>query len=113
VSGCARKAAASSDAAVRGVLATIAEDEARHAELAWRFVAWALQAGGDAVRRAVAAAFDAALAAHLPAPPAQAAPALAAHGRLEGAALASTWRRAIADVITPAMRTLLSAQHRG
>ncbi|WP_437544100.1 ferritin-like domain-containing protein [Sorangium sp. So ce367] len=104
-----------SDAAVRGVLATIAEDEARHAELAWRFVAWALQAGGDAARRAVAAAFDAALAAPPPAAPAQAAPAgaLAAHGRLEGAALASTWRRAIADVITPAMRTLLSAQHRG
>src|SRR5262249_26143628 len=31
-----------SDPAVRAALATIADDEARHAELAWRTVAWLL-----------------------------------------------------------------------
>ncbi|WP_438022696.1 ferritin-like domain-containing protein [Sorangium sp. So ce233] len=97
------------DAAVRSVLATIADDEARHAELAWRFVAWALQTGGDAVRRAVSAAFEAGLAAPPPAATAASAPAeaLAAHGRPDGAVMADAWRRAIADVITPAMRALL------
>jgi hypothetical protein len=49
-----------SDTAVREALAMIAADEARHAELAWRVVAWAIEAGGDRVRAAVAAAFEAA-----------------------------------------------------
>ncbi|WP_437730592.1 ferritin-like domain-containing protein [Sorangium sp. So ce1335] len=100
------------DAAVRKVLATIADDEARHAELAWRFVAWALQTGGDAVRRAVSAAFEAGLAAPPPAAAAAGdapAGALAAHGRPDGAVLADAWRRAIAEVVTPAMRALLPA----
>lgn len=43
--------------AARDALARIAEDEARHAELGWRFVAWAAARGGDDVRRAVAAGF--------------------------------------------------------
>ncbi|WP_437580475.1 ferritin-like domain-containing protein [Sorangium sp. So ce887] len=99
------------DGAVRSVLATIADDEARHAELAWRFVAWALQTGGDAVRRAVAAAFEAGLDAHPPATTAAdaAAGALAAHGRPDGAVLVGSRRRAIVDVVTPAIRALLSA----
>lgn len=42
-----------SDPAVRGALACIAADEARHAELAWRTVAWAVGCGGADVRRAV------------------------------------------------------------
>jgi hypothetical protein len=50
------KAATSSDPIVRGVLTTIADDEERHAELAWRTVAWALRTGGDDVRDAIAAA---------------------------------------------------------
>lgn len=70
---------------------------------------WALQTGGDAVRRAVSAAFEAGLAAPPPAAAAAFAPAeaLAAHGRPAGAVMADAWRRAIADVITPAMRALL------
>jgi hypothetical protein len=41
------------DEAVRGVLAGIAEDEAEHAALAWRTVAWLVRAGGSAAREAV------------------------------------------------------------
>ncbi len=99
------------DAAVRSALATITEDEARHAELAWRFVAWALQTGGEPVRRAVSEAFEAALASPPPAAtaPEAGADALAAHGRPDGAALAASHRRAVAEVIAPAMAALLGA----
>jgi hypothetical protein len=38
------------DPVVCGVLAKIAADETRHAQLAWRTVAWALDAGGPEVR---------------------------------------------------------------
>ncbi len=38
------------DPAVRAALETIAADETRHAQLAWRTVAWAIASGGDAVR---------------------------------------------------------------
>jgi hypothetical protein len=48
---------------VRTALSKIADDEARHAELSWRFVAWALAQGGrsvaDALREALACATDA------------------------------------------------------
>jgi hypothetical protein len=39
----AEQLAHASDPRVRAVLARISEDETRHAELAWRFVAWALE----------------------------------------------------------------------
>ena len=58
------------DDEVRAALETIAADEARHAELAWQFVAWAIRHGGPDVRVAVDAAFRDGLAAlPLPAPP--------------------------------------------
>ncbi|HRI63522.1 MAG TPA: ferritin-like domain-containing protein [Polyangium sp.] len=43
----------SEDPAVREVLEVTVEDETRHAELAFRFVAWALDVGGNDVRNAV------------------------------------------------------------
>jgi hypothetical protein len=45
------------DPAVRHSLESTLEDETRHAELAWKVVAWALEKGGDPVRRAVERAF--------------------------------------------------------
>jgi hypothetical protein len=44
------------DEGVRAVLTRIAADEARHAELAWSFVSWALASGGPQIRRALVAA---------------------------------------------------------
>jgi hypothetical protein len=44
------------DPVVRDILETIAHDEARHAELAWRTVAWALATLGQAARDAIDAA---------------------------------------------------------
>ncbi|MDX2014809.1 MAG: hypothetical protein SFW67_31725 [Myxococcaceae bacterium] len=49
------------DPLLRAVLARIAEDEGRHAELAWAFAGWALRVGGEAVRAGAAQAAEAAL----------------------------------------------------
>jgi len=46
------------DEAVRAVQRRIFEDESRHAELAWRFVRWAVQGGGAPVRTAIREAFE-------------------------------------------------------
>ncbi len=88
-------------------LARIAADEARHAELGFRFIAWAIVQGGEAVRQAVIAGLlrgrDKVLlaTAHPPA----ASPALAAHGRVVARDLVEV-ARAAAAVIDSARRTL-------
>jgi hypothetical protein len=41
------------DPVLRAVLARVAADEARHAELAWAFVGWAVETGGENVMRVV------------------------------------------------------------
>ena len=43
---------------MRNALACIAEDELRHAELAWKFVRWALQQKGDELRKAAEQEFE-------------------------------------------------------
>lgn len=55
VSGIAIRTAADEDGddVERRALATIADDEERHAELAWRMLAWALRAGGPSARAAL------------------------------------------------------------
>ena len=49
------------DPAARAALETVAEDESRHAELAFRFVSWAIRTGGSDLRREARGAFTAAL----------------------------------------------------
>jgi hypothetical protein len=104
--------AAATDPAVRRALAAIAEDEARHAELAWRTVAWAVETGGDEVRAAVEAAFEAATA-RLPSPPrcdpSLPAAALRAHGRIDGDAIRLACARAWDEVVLPCARALLAS----
>lgn len=103
------------DGAVRAALARIAADEARHAELAWSFLAWALSSGGPELRRTLLAARDRLDASGIGSPPAsppRAEAALAerhAHGRLSAGELrqlrADGWR----DVIRPALDVLLES----
>lgn len=50
----AAQLAGATDGPVRAVVAGILADEARHAALSWDLVAWAIEAGGERVRRAVA-----------------------------------------------------------
>jgi hypothetical protein len=111
----AEQLAAASDPAVRAVLTVIAEDEARHAEFAFRFVAWALAQGDPRVHAAVTCAF-AERCAPGAAPPAQEGLAavafpegMAAHGRLDPASLGPVIARALDEVVQPSARSLLAA----
>jgi hypothetical protein len=106
------------DPAVRAVLAQIAADEARHAELAWRTVAWAVRAGGSAVRAAFERAITAAIARVAATPDRMydrdsSSTAMAAHGRLDPATIAEMTAIAITDVVGPAARALLQPVHDG
>jgi hypothetical protein len=102
-------AEAAKDPALRAVLERIAGDEERHAELAWRTVAWALRAGGPAVARALGLARGS-LAAELEAcdPPVTAALDLSAHGTLGDAARRAIRRRALVEVVLPCADALLA-----
>jgi hypothetical protein len=105
----AEQLARATDPAVRRALSAIAEDEARHAELAWRTVAWALDRGGEAVRDAIAAVFAEAMQ-HVPdvsqdtATPAS---ILLSHGRLDPRATHEALVRALDEVVCPAFASLL------
>lgn len=102
----ARQLAVARDAATRAALARIAGDEARHAELAWRFVAWAVATGGGAVRDAVTRAF----AMRMPDDAPAAAPANHAFGRLGPEELRDAARDARRDVIDPCAAALLRTE---
>jgi hypothetical protein len=88
---------------VQRVLARIAADEARHAELAWRIVAWAVRAGGAPVRAAVARVFDAMPTEASAAPRAG---ALDEHGRLDPEEARRLAARTRAEIVAPAARAL-------
>jgi hypothetical protein len=90
------------DPTVKRVLSGIAQDEAAHAELAWRFVAWALSAGDPATRLAVQAALNQPVPA---AYPPRSSP-LRAHGRLTPEELGLIARAAKREVIAPCAAAL-------
>ncbi len=123
---------------IASLLDRIAEDEERHAELAWRTVAWALREGGAPVREALSAAMEsvgeeafAARAARFssrwdrerPQTPAlrDSRSARSADGELDlrglgipgDGAVASVKARAIREVVLPCAAALLAAGERG
>lgn len=91
------------DSAVRSALEATVEDETRHAELAWKVVAWAIREGGPDVRHAAQRAFS-----EFRAPPA---PALelsdvnlehfAAHGRLTAEQARAVAFEALETIVRP------------
>jgi hypothetical protein len=103
--------ARASDPFVRGALETIARDEERHAELAWRFVAWAVRRGGSEVREAVRSALARAQApsGHTAAErePGVDAGAWRRFGRLERSEAAAIRDAALSEVIVPCARAVL------
>lgn len=107
----AEAAAGCEDAEVRDVLNRIAEEEARHGELAWAFVRWALGVGGDDVRRAVGAAFEIAEAAlQVPAPAADPdAVELRRQGLLTERERHEIRLRGLREIVRPAAAAALSA----
>ncbi len=110
----ARRGAESAvDPAVRRVLAVIADDEERHAELGWRILAWAASrpdAGGE-VREALARELDALEreAAAAPTERAGLGP-LATHGLLGADAEQRLRAEVITAVVLPCARALLGAR---
>jgi len=99
------------DDEVRRVLSIVERDESTHAELAWQTVRWAIDSGGRSVRDAVAVAFRHELAVPLvPAAPRSAEmELLAAHGVLPPAELVEARKRALVEVVRPAVMALLGA----
>lgn len=113
----ALEAAAAAEAAeeprVRAVLARIAEDEARHAALAWRTLAWLARSGGAGVRSQLRARLaelgplDPARAAAIAEDPGE--EALARHGRLPASERREIQRWALATVVRPTLAALVDA----
>ena len=98
------------DPAVRAVLRATVDDEARHAELGWRFLAWAIDTGGEATRSAVIRSFASFC------PPAPTAEDLdgvdlaiyAAHGRQVASAGRAIAAGVLRDIVQPAVCALLA-----
>ena len=84
-------------------------DEARHAELAWRTIAWALRTGGAAVRTAVNEVFAELRGRRCGAPSEPVDADLAAHGRLARSRLDAVHDHARLQIIGPSARALLAA----
>ena len=105
-------ASGAEDRVIASLLTRIAEDEERHAALAWRTVAWALREGGAPVREALARAVadverEARTAPFVP----DAAPVdLRALGILGPVALAEVRSRALREVVLPCAEALLRAK---
>ncbi len=108
---CASRAAAGcGDAELAATLRRIANDEARHAALAWKTLAWAVRAHGDDsllgdLHAAVAKLRAAALVDALPEADAEA-DELARHGRLDARARARVLRDAWSEIIEPMLARL-------
>jgi hypothetical protein len=97
------------DPAVRHALAIIAEDEARHAELAWKTVLWTIKQGGAPVREAVREAFANALESRAALASSEAVEArLEAHGLLDDEQGQRITASALRDLVAPAARMLLA-----
>lgn len=102
--------ALATDPQVRSVLAGIAQDEARHAELAWRFLQWALQkAGPDLGERLLAALECEQASAERARPPDEPfVRDLETYGVLPARRCAALRRAALREVVRPCLERLLS-----
>jgi hypothetical protein len=98
----AAAAALAPDGAVRDALKTIAAEEATHAVLSFRIVAWALRVGGPEVVAAVRAALTGAT---LPLDLAE----LALRTQVDTSSLREAAQRGLSEVLEPARARLLSA----
>ncbi len=105
----AEQLAVARDPAVKQALQLIADDEARHAELAYKTVAWAIQTGGRRVKDAVAHVLAEACAEFLmPCGESEDwSQDLLDHGRLSPSMIQSSAARVLRDVVRPALMALV------
>jgi hypothetical protein len=98
------------DPAARAVLERIADDETRHAQLAWRFVAWALETAHASLLVDVRAAFERELSSPAPAGPASDSDrGLMQHGLMTAALRSALRARVLREVIAPCVDALLTS----
>ena len=101
---------------VRAILTRIADDEERHAALAWRFIAWAIRQGGQSVANAVhdtaARTMGAALTTPIRPYPGLDVGTWHAHGRLTCQESRAVVQDTIATVLRPCLAQLDAAQER-
>lgn len=90
------------DSDLAALLGDIADDEARHAVLSWRVVAWAMSVGGDEVRQAV---YDALVA---PIEPMDVR-SIALRSGLDESFFEDVLRAGVGEVLTPAAQALWAA----
>ncbi len=100
--------------ALRDHLATVARDETRHAELAFRFLRWALANGDSAVEECVRSAIDSVRSELRTLRGSHSAPdatetALLLHGVLSDRDRQASRSRALRDVVLPCLEALLNA----
>jgi hypothetical protein len=107
VAACAAEGA--DDAPSARALARIADDEARHAELAWRVLRWTREAGGESVTAAVLAARARMRAAPPGAADADETDEAGAYGVLDRARLSALRARSLAEVIDPCLAAWAAA----
>ncbi|MFT4978907.1 MAG: hypothetical protein ACI8S6_004817 [Myxococcota bacterium] len=103
--------AQATDPAVRAVLHRIADDEERHAALAWRTLKWMLQET-PTLRPLAASHLRSVVVDWQQREPGEERPALAAHGVLSGLALRQLQRAALFAVVEPSLRAVLQASHK-
>lgn len=103
-----RTLASHADPSLAPLLTRIADDEQRHAALAWKTLRWLLAAHGEPVRTAALAALEAASRTSVLAA-APTAPTAPAWGLLDAAALAADHRRTFTEVVLPLLRAALSS----
>jgi len=103
---------AATDPTIRAVFSRIAADEQRHATLAFQFVRWAMQKGGEALRLSLAKAMLEQVAAHEQREHRASALPLEAHGVLSSAALRALHRQAVREVVVPCLAALLATPAR-
>jgi hypothetical protein len=100
-----RAATRATDPQTKQILTTIAQDEARHAALAWRTVRWAIDQGGDEVRESLREAWRR----WSPPPsPTTAEPDQAAWGRLSAAEHRQASLDAWAEIVEPMLEQLVA-----
>jgi hypothetical protein len=88
------------DPALREVLARIADDELRHAGLAWKTLRWGLERADAVTRRQVRRAMEEAVAELATDPPLER-PSAPEHGLLAASEIGSIRRQALREVVTP------------
>jgi hypothetical protein len=98
------------DGAACAVLERIAREEARHAQLAWQFVAWALQVGPRELGQHVRSAFAATASSPIASLPVvtDGQRELARHGLLAAPCRQALRRRVLSEVVAPCAEALLA-----